>query len=167
MGINPYIQTLKDTMGKGFTPMMPGAGVVIENAVGEVLLQKRTDNGKWCLPGGSVEIGDTWIGTAIKEIWEETGLTIKSENLTPFASLSDQSLEKMQYPDGTYTHYYSLWFHTAHYTGTMIDSNDETAALKFYALDSLPTPDELVPSSQFLLYTAYPDYKKNNKFTVK
>lgn len=167
MGINPYIQTLKDKMGKSFVPMMPAAGVLIENAAGEILLQERTDNGLWCPPGGSVDAGDTWIGTAIKEIQEETGLILKAEDLMPFAVISHPEIERIEYPDGSQTHYYSLWFHATHYSGTMITSNDETKSLKFYAPNSLPIPEKLTPVSQFLLYTAYPDYKKNNKFTVK
>lgn len=166
MGINPYIQEIKDVMGLNFTPMVPGAGVVIENAAGEILLQERTDNGKWGLPGGSCDAGHTFTQTAIKEIQEETGLNLLPENLAFFALISDSTLEKITYPDGSQTHYYSAWFHTTNYSGDMIDSNDETKSLKFYALNDLPEAEKLTPVTQFLLYTALPDYKKNNKVTV-
>jgi|GEM_PF-1521765 len=166
MGINPYIQDLKNGMGLNFTPMMPSAGIIIENAVGEILLQERTDNGKWGPVGGSVDFGDTWLQTVVKETQEETGLIVKPEDLTPFAALSATKLEQTTYPDGSKTHHYSMWFHTTKYTGDMITSNDETKSLKFYALNNLPEAQKLIPVAQFLLYTAYPDYKKNNKFTV-
>ncbi len=166
MGINPYIQDLKDGMGLNFIPMMPAAGVIIENAAGEILLQERTDNGKWSILGGSVDSGMTFIETAIREIEEESGLIIKPEDLIPFAALSSPALERAKYPDGSFTHHYSLYFTCNKYSGEMIKSNEETKSLKFYALNALPSSDMLVPQTQFLLYTAYPDYKKNNKFTV-
>lgn len=167
MGINPYIQDIKDGMGTDFVPMMPAAGVIIENEKGQILLQKRTDNGHWCFPGGSCDAGHTFLQTAVKEIQEETGLDLQAEDLTLFALLSDAELEKIQYPDGSFTHYYSAWFFTTKYSGEMIDSNDETAELKFCSLDDLPEEHLIMPSSRFLLYTALPAYKKNKKITVR
>ncbi len=38
--------------------MTTGCGVIIENEKGEILLQKRRDNGCWGLPGGAMEIGE-------------------------------------------------------------------------------------------------------------
>lgn len=167
MPINPYIADYKEKFGLTSVPMMPASGVLIENDQGEVLLQKRTDNGHWCLPGGSCDAGDQFLETAVRETYEETGLVVQAEDLSLFALLSDPDLEKVQYPDGSFTHYYSAWFCTNRFTGEMIESNEETAALKFYAMDHLPDAKDIMPSTQFLLYTAYPEYKKNKTVTVR
>ncbi len=59
-----------------------GVGVVILNPEYEVVLQLRggtTNNrkGKWDLPGGTVEKGDTLEDTVVKETGEETGLIVE------------------------------------------------------------------------------------------
>ena len=42
-----------------------------------VLLQRRDDNGRWGLPGGSVEPGESVRTAVIREVHEETGLDVE------------------------------------------------------------------------------------------
>ena len=55
-----------------------GVGVIIVNKNGEILIGKR--NGKFApkysIPGGTFENGETFEQTAIREIQEETNLTL-------------------------------------------------------------------------------------------
>lgn len=39
---------------------------------GKLLLIKRHDNGLWAMPGGAMDIGETPVETAVRELWEET-----------------------------------------------------------------------------------------------
>lgn len=50
-----------------------GASIVVRYG-NFVLLGKRRDTGKWALPGGKCEPGETAKLTARRELWEETGL---------------------------------------------------------------------------------------------
>ncbi len=56
-----------------------GVGVIIINDKGEVLLGKRTSQHApyWSIFGGHVDPGETFEECAIREIQEETGLTIQ------------------------------------------------------------------------------------------
>ncbi len=61
---------------------MPNFGVGIAMLTGDkVLLTKREDFEVWCLPGGSVEDGESLAQTARREAREETGLEIRIERL--------------------------------------------------------------------------------------
>jgi len=68
---------------------------IIRNAEGKILLQKRVDldipaaDGKWELPGGKINTGETPEDAIIRECQEETGYTVAltrkiraSQNLT-------------------------------------------------------------------------------------
>ena len=60
-----------------------GAGAVVHRGK-TVLLVKRTNppnEGKWALPGGLVELGETTTDAAAREVLEETGIDVKIEGL--------------------------------------------------------------------------------------
>lgn len=46
-----------------------------------VVLIKRADNGRWALPGGVAEVGDTPSENALRELHEETGFTARIDHL--------------------------------------------------------------------------------------
>ena len=47
---------------------------------GRILFQRRTDNGKWGLIGGLLEMNETYEEAALREIREETGLEVKLDS---------------------------------------------------------------------------------------
>jgi len=57
--------------------LVPAASVVVVDDAGRVLLQRRTDNGMWALPGGKMELGESLAECGIRETLEETGLDIE------------------------------------------------------------------------------------------
>src|SRR5258708_35971612 len=60
---------------------MAGVAAFICNDQGEVLLQRRTDNNQWGLPGGAMEPGEEPADAVIREVWEETGLEVIPEKI--------------------------------------------------------------------------------------
>ncbi len=72
-----------ETIVNGAYPNRPlvavGAVVFKEDKVLLVLRAKPPAENQWTIPGGSVELGETLREAAEREIWEETGLTIKAE----------------------------------------------------------------------------------------
>lgn len=57
--------------------LVPAASVVVVDDEGQVLLQRRTDNGMWALPGGKMELGESLAGCGIRETHEETGIEVE------------------------------------------------------------------------------------------
>ena len=56
----------------------------------KVVLTQRTDNGRWCLPGGTMESGESAAETCEREVWEETGLKVRVKRLIGVYSNPDQ-----------------------------------------------------------------------------
>ena len=56
---------------------------MIEDGEGRVLIQDRKDPNwpGYTFPGGHVEPGESFVGSVIREVWEETGLTIEHPTL--------------------------------------------------------------------------------------
>ena len=55
------------------SPLVGGDGAVIDDA-GRLLLIQRADNGKWAMPGGLLEVGETPAEGVAREVFEETGV---------------------------------------------------------------------------------------------
>jgi 8-oxo-dGTP pyrophosphatase MutT (NUDIX family) len=72
-----------------------------------LLLTRRRDNGRWCLPGGSVEPGESVSEACIREVVEETGLLVALTRLIGVYSSPDRVFT---YPDGNRWHVIELVF---------------------------------------------------------
>lgn len=59
-------------------PYRPCVGVMLVNADGKVFVGKRIDNREgdwWQMPQGGVDEGEDLRSAALRELWEETGVT--------------------------------------------------------------------------------------------
>ena len=63
-------------LGLIFRHPVTGCSVVPILPDGQIVLVRRRDNGKWALPGGMVDWGETVPTTARRELAEETGLEL-------------------------------------------------------------------------------------------
>ena len=77
-----------------FVLLQDGAAAIIVNKHGQILLQSRTDNDRWGLPGGCQELGERFEDTIIREVKEETNLDITEDNLELIAIVSGDSRRK-------------------------------------------------------------------------
>jgi 8-oxo-dGTP pyrophosphatase MutT (NUDIX family) len=55
--------------------VVPGASAIVRERSAILMVQRR-DNGMWSLPGGALEVGESIAETAVREVWEETGIEI-------------------------------------------------------------------------------------------
>jgi 8-oxo-dGTP pyrophosphatase MutT (NUDIX family) len=104
-------------------------GVIIENDNGEILLQKRKDNGCWAIIGGSMEMGETFEETVRREIREEAGLSL--ERLDVFQLYSGKDCI-MEYPKGDICFGPSIVFITNEYYGEIVNDPEEVMEHRFY-----------------------------------
>ena len=91
-----YIMDLRKIVGH--RPLLQvGAGVIVEDALGRVLLQLRSDNHCWGYAGGSVELDEVVEEAAKRELFEETGLV--ANELSLFGVFSGKETHYI-YPNG-------------------------------------------------------------------
>ncbi len=117
------------------TVLRPSVTAVILNGDGHVLLQRRSDNGLWGLPGGSVEIGESVSAALAREVKEETGLTVKIERLV--GVYSDPAYQVARYADGNVVHYISTLF-ACRVLGGCLQTCEESLDLRFFDPGRLP-----------------------------
>jgi ADP-ribose pyrophosphatase YjhB (NUDIX family) len=67
------IEPLRASVFSRPTPISVGDAAVI-NDKGQILLVRRADNGKWAMPGGALEVGETPAEGVVRETLEETGV---------------------------------------------------------------------------------------------
>ncbi len=108
----------------------PGVSAVIVDAEGRILLQQRTDNGRWGLPGGAVEFGEPIVAALHREVMEETGLTVEVGRLVGIYSDPDHH-QIITYPDGNVIHFVSTCFECRP-TGGTLTLGEETSGLAWF-----------------------------------
>jgi 8-oxo-dGTP pyrophosphatase MutT (NUDIX family) len=58
-----------------------GTDALVRDARGRVLLVRRADDGRWAMPGGWVDPGETPEQAVVREVAEETGLRVSAPRL--------------------------------------------------------------------------------------
>jgi ADP-ribose pyrophosphatase YjhB (NUDIX family) len=134
------------------TTLRASVSAIIRNAAGEVLLQRRSDNGQWGLPGGSIEIGESAAAAIRREVCEETGLEV--EPLRLVGVYSDPAFQVVRYADGNVVHYVSLFFACRPLAGQLCTS-EETLELGFF--DPRALPEGVLPMHRIRVEDALAD----------
>ena len=129
-----YILDLRKLVGH--RPLIQvGAGIIVEDPMGRVLLQLRSDNHCWGYCGGSIEVDERVEEAAKRELWEETGLI--AEEVELFGVFSGPELHYV-YPNGDEVSNIDIVFLCKHYVGELKPQEGEVEALRFFALDDIP-----------------------------
>lgn len=115
-----------------------------------ILLVKEVTDGKWSLPGGWADVNESPAQSAIKEVFEETGLTVK---VTKLFALFDKL--KHAHPPQL-PHAYKAFF-LADIIGGHLKTSIETTEVKFFHQDDLPALSlhRVVPSQIALAFAHY------------
>jgi acetyl-CoA carboxylase carboxyl transferase subunit beta len=110
------------------------AGAVVRDGTGRLLLARRghaPGAGRWSLPGGRVEPGETPAAAAAREVFEETGLTVAVGELLATVPIGD----------------YLVHDFAASVTGGELRAGDDASDVRWCTLDDaalLPLTDNLL-----------------------
>jgi 8-oxo-dGTP diphosphatase len=119
--------------------VIPCVGAVIKDGQGRLLLIKRghaPGAGLWSLPGGRIEPGETDAEALVREMREETGLTVQAGSLIGAVRRPAPGGDVLDIRD-----------YAATVTGGTLRAGDDAAEARWVAtseLEALPTTEGLV-----------------------
>ncbi|MFC3749964.1 NUDIX hydrolase [Paenibacillus sp. GCM10012306] len=144
-----YIKQIRELVGTR-PIIMAGACVILIDDQGRLLLQQRTDNGLWGLPGGSMEPGEEMKEVARRELFEEVGLEATALELLDIFSGPELYYK---YPHGDEVYNVVAAYLCKEYCGTVKGDGDEVQDIQFYHLNEIPNqinPADLPIIKRFL-----------------
>ena len=124
-----------DRLGREGQLRMGCSAVIFDETRTRALLTRRTDNGLWCVPGGAMEAGESAAEACIREVWEETGLSVSVKRLIGVYSNPNQLV---LYPDGNKVHIVVMSFEVEVLDGELGLSNETTEA-GFFSVTEMET----------------------------
>ena len=83
-----YIKELRKTIGNKRV-ILVSCGAILENEREEILLQLRADTLNYGIPGGIKELNETLMDTLLREIKEETNISLNKKEVKPFGIYSE------------------------------------------------------------------------------
>jgi len=136
------------------TPKLDVRGVVFDSEH-KILLVKESADGLWTLPGGWVDVNEPPSGSVSREVFEESGFTVR-----PVKLLALYDKQKHPHPP-QWPHIYKLFFRCEIIEGEP-KTSIETLDVKFFSKDNLPdlstprvTKEQIY---RFYEHLAHPDW---------
>jgi 8-oxo-dGTP pyrophosphatase MutT (NUDIX family) len=87
--------------------LVVAVAVLARDGDGRVLMIQRSDNQLWALPGGAQDIGETTREAAVREVQEETGISIE---ITGISGIYSDPRHVIAYEDGEVRQEFSIVF---------------------------------------------------------
>ncbi|GIE98788.1 NUDIX hydrolase [Paractinoplanes rishiriensis] len=131
MAVSPYVSTLRAHIGRDLL-LLPGAGAVVRDGAGRILLLRRGDDGRWALPAGMIEPGEQPADAIVREIYEETGVVAEVERLAGVGK------HVSVYPNGDHCEYLVVWFRCRAVGGEARPDGEESLEVAWFAPGDLP-----------------------------
>jgi 8-oxo-dGTP pyrophosphatase MutT (NUDIX family) len=108
----------------------PRVRIVVTNQNHEILLVKSWfGSQKWSLPGGGVKRGESSVATAVRELFEETGLLVLPTQLSDEVSLSKEKKDHFAV---------QLFFLQINNPPPLKQDSKEILACQWFSLDAIP-----------------------------
>lgn len=97
----------------------------------KVLLVEDPKTKSWSLPGGFADVGTSPVENVVKEVIEETGLSVSVSNLIAVYDTNKSN------PENSLAHYYKLVYDCKRLSGNLTTSI-ETNSVQYFDIDQLP-----------------------------
>ncbi|WP_338899836.1 NUDIX domain-containing protein [Streptomyces sp. TG1A-60] len=136
MATPDFIRTLRACAGNQLL-WLPGVTALVLDDEGRVLLNRRSDNGRWSLIGGIPDPGEQPAACAVREVFEETAVRCVAERVVLV-----QALDPVRYDNGDVCQYMDTTFYCRPVGGEARVNDDESLEVGWFSLDALPDLSE-------------------------
>ncbi len=112
-------------------PILAASGLLIED--GKILLVKRKSPpsiGRWSLPGGVVEKGESLKDAVKREFFEETSLSVEVVKLLTV-------YEKIEVQEDKVGYHYVILLYLLEYINGSVKANDDAQDASFFSRDEI------------------------------
>ena len=142
----------------GHAPIMATAamGIIYDEEKKMILLEQRSDNGMWCVPGGCLELGESLEEGLFREVKEETNLDIINPQF-----FDVKANIHMIYPNQDEVYYTDIVYIITEYSGEL-KPDKESTRLEWVEVDELP--DNILPTQIDYLIKFVEKLKEENFF---
>jgi ADP-ribose pyrophosphatase YjhB (NUDIX family) len=114
--------------------IVPAATAVVPDDRRRVLLIRRSDNGRWALPGGQMDVGEYLADSAVREVKEETGLAVE---VVGIIGIYTDPRHVIAYDDGEVRQQFAVCFETRIVGGTLLADGSEAKEARFFESSEL------------------------------
>jgi ADP-ribose pyrophosphatase YjhB (NUDIX family) len=105
------------------TNIVVAVSAFVQNARGQLLMIRRTDNDLYSIPGGAQEVGETIGQAVIREVKEETGVDVEP---TDIIGVYSDPHHVIAYTDGEVRQQFSICFRARLIGGQLRTSNESS-----------------------------------------
>ncbi|MEE4493758.1 NUDIX hydrolase [Streptomyces sp. BE230] len=123
------IDYFRDPNAPEANSVVPSVTAVVRDDDGRLLIIHKTDNDLWALPGGGHDIGESIGDTVVREVVEETGITVQIDSIVGLYTNPEHVLA---YDDGEVRQQFSICFR-AHPTGGTLRTSSESKEVRWVA----------------------------------
>lgn len=96
---------------------------LVQDGQGRILLIRRSDNGKYSVPGGGLEAGETVAQAVVREVREETGIEV---DVTELVGVFSNPEHVIAYDDGEVRQEFSICFRAQPIGGKLRTSEESS-----------------------------------------
>lgn len=132
MPLSEYMKDLRAKIGNDLL-LVPAVCGLFFNDAGEILLGRRADTGGWALIGGMLDPGEQPADALVREVFEETGLTVAPERITGV-----YLTRIITYADGNRAQYVITAFRCRPLKGTPHVHDEESLEVRYFPMAALP-----------------------------
>lgn len=134
MAISDYYRTLREKVGTDLL-LLPSVAAVIRNDKSEILFQYPRDSEYWSLPAGAIEPGESPAEAIVREVWEETGLSVVPIRII---GVFGGKGFRHTYANGDQVEYQVTVYDCKVVSGFLVAMDRESEILKYFNEDNLP-----------------------------
>lgn len=155
-----YIKYIRNIVGHKEI-MAIGVAILVSNEKDEVLLETRSDNGKYSFPGGALNMGEKVKAGAIRETFEETGIHFEEDEIKLLGVFSGEE-GRMEYPNQDVTYYTDIIFigRVDSKKVNIVSQDGESKEIKFVPFDKIDF-DNCLKMDQRVLKSYFIDKNKD------